>query len=73
MVDAWLVTIRQVSDEVEPDLEDVRMPEPVRVRVPVPAGGAVGAVLGAGKRLCADCRSRRRADSMLQCRACLAA
>jgi hypothetical protein len=60
-----------IVHELEPDSEPVHVPGPVRVRMPVPVGGAVGAVLGAGERICAECHSRRRAGDMLQCQACL--
>jgi hypothetical protein len=55
----------------EVDLESEHVPEIVRARVPVPIGSAAGAVLGAGERICAECHSRRRADAMVQCKACL--
>jgi hypothetical protein len=60
-----------VVPELGSDSEEVLVPVAVRVRVREPVGGAAGAVLGGGERLCAECHSRRRAGDMLQCQACL--
>jgi hypothetical protein len=39
--------------------------------VRVPVGPVAGAAWGAGDQICADCRSRRSAGSMVQCRMCV--
>ena len=78
LVEAWAAREAAVAArghaavlELEPDSQPVPAPEPVRVRVREPVAAAIGAVLGGGERLCADCHSRRRAESMLQCQACM--
>jgi hypothetical protein len=55
--------------ELDADSELECVPAPVRVRVHVPAAAGVGGHVG--ERGCADCHSRRRASSMLQCQACV--
>jgi hypothetical protein len=78
LVEAWAARELAVAArghvtvlDSEVDLESEHVPEIVRARVPVPIGSAAGAVLGAGERICAECHSRRRADAMVQCKACL--
>jgi hypothetical protein len=55
--------------ELEVDLVDLgseHVPGHGRVRVPASIGSAVGAVLGVGERICAECHSRRQPDVMIQ-------